>query len=193
MRMELLDRLEQATEFAASWIAQVSEADWPADTPCTEWSVRQLANHLIGGTLLLSQVASGQRVEPMALAPSTTANTEYRGLSAVDSYRTATKHALSALGSPGALRRRWAMPLGPLPGSVLGNLLIFDAVVHGWDLSRALGRPAVLSDELVSHVDWFARGFVQASARGRIFGAPVAVAEGASSCDRLMGFLGRAV
>ena len=49
-----------------------------------------------------------------------------------------------------------AGPLGEMPASVAATLLGAEILLHGWDLTEALGRTVTVSDADASPLDGFA-------------------------------------
>lgn len=152
---------------------------WP--TPCSEWSVQQLIDHLIGGADYLLASTTGAEPIPSAGAPGT-------------DYRTRVDRVLTALESPGALDRVCVSPLGfdwPVSDAVAGTFM--DVLVHTWDLARATGQDEQLDAGLVEACT--AMFLPEMPRRGReagIIGPEVALGEGASGQDRLLAAMGRA-
>jgi len=54
-----VERIEQATAFAGEKVKAVKEADYDKRTPCIEFLVRDLLNHMIGGLATLREAAEG--------------------------------------------------------------------------------------------------------------------------------------
>src|SRR5687768_4818609 len=41
-------------------VGGLSEAQWDAQTPCTEWKVKDLVDHVVGGNKMFAAVARGE-------------------------------------------------------------------------------------------------------------------------------------
>jgi len=61
--MDPIERIERATAFAEDKVAEVKPADMAMPTPCAEFDVKALLNHLIGNLGILATVAKGERAE----------------------------------------------------------------------------------------------------------------------------------
>ena len=68
--------------------------------------------------------------------------------------------------------------------------MIFDLVVHAWDLGVAIGYPEPVPDEVVEPVYEAAKDMGDLSASG-LFDAPVDVPDDASTLDKLVALTGR--
>ena len=93
---------------------------------------------------------------------------------------------LAAFRADGALERPVTIPAGTLPGVVACELRVVEALVHGWDLARATGRPLEFPADLVEESIAFSRvqlGRVPADRTP--FGPSQPVADDAAPLDRL--------
>jgi uncharacterized protein (TIGR03086 family) len=171
-----------ATDRAVAVVEAVTpdQLEWP--TPCSEWSVQQLIDHLVGGAEYLFAAATGSEAVPSSGAPGT-------------KYRTCVDRVLSALEMPGAMERVCVSPLGfdwSVAEAVAGTF--FDVLIHTWDLARATGQDERLNADLVQACS--AMFLPEMPRRGReagIVGPEVPLGEGASAQDRLLAAMGRAV
>jgi uncharacterized protein (TIGR03086 family) len=189
--MELYEAFEQAVASTAEIVKGVPASQLAAPTPCTDWDVRTLLNHLIG-TLWLSEALFADSTPRHPMAPGGVPESDLADGDPAAAYAEASAVALAAAGSGDALTRVHVTPLGDMPGPVLAGFTTLDILVHGWDLAKATGQPAALEPALAGHVLAFAQQALTAeeSRAGRI-GPAVAVPADAPVADRLIGFLGR--
>lgn len=151
---------------------------WP--TPCSEWTVQQLIDHLVGGAEYLLAAAEGR--PPV----------EVHGALAAD-YRRGVAQVLAAVAAPGIMDRLCVSPLGfdwPLADAVGGTFM--DVLIHTWDLARATGQDERLDPELVQACT--AMFVPEMPSRGReagIIGPDVQISPDASAQDRLLAVMGR--
>ncbi len=189
--MDTLSAYDHASTTAERIVAQVGREQFGAPTPCTDWTVGDLLNHLVGTLEVLAARLTEQ--EPAVRArPGGLPEDDLLGDDHVAAYATAVSALAAVIGVPGALQRSYPTPVGPLPGSLLADTAVLDLVVHGWDLATSTGQDARIDDAIARHVLDFATGFVRAPMRGRVFAAAVDVpAADASAADHLLAFLGR--
>ena len=184
--METLDLIERAFASTGARIAKVTPADLSTKTPCTEWDVRALLDHTIG--VVAGFVAAASRT------PASDPNEhDFVGDDPSAAYDQAAKAALHAWSQPGALDGTVTLRFGELPAPVAASINVVDTLVHGWDLSKALGQDATLDPELATEALERVRAFLPADFRGpgKPFGAEVRVPADASPSDQLVAFLGR--
>jgi uncharacterized protein (TIGR03086 family) len=169
-----------ATDRAVLVVEAVLPDQLGSPTPCSEWTVRQLIDHLVDGTAYLLSAAAGR--ESVQAAQSNGAE-----------YRRGVKDVLKALALPGAMERTCISPLGfawPVSQAVAGTFM--DVLIHTWDLARATGQDEKLDPGLVDACS--AMFLPEMPERGRvagIVGPSVHVGEDASPQDRLLAAMGR--
>lgn len=153
-------------------------------TPCTEFSVAGVLDHMTG---LASAFAPMFRGEP---PPDPTEVGTDRG--DTQAFDVAMKTLLDAVESPGALDRTVTTPAGPMPGAVFARLVALDGLIHGWDLAVSTDQEWDLPADLVAEVDDFARQAITTELReSGAFGIARTSPESATALERLVAFSGR--
>jgi uncharacterized protein (TIGR03086 family) len=156
----------------------VPEGSWSALTPCTEWTARDVVEHVIGFHDFLLLRPLGVRAHRPREGPAARWD--------------ATSVALfTALDADGVLDRATELPGGgtSTPRTMI-QALTTDVLVHTWDLARAAGLPSDLDDELCVRAYEAAHASEFRRADGMI-GEEIPVAAGASATDNLVAFYGR--
>jgi uncharacterized protein (TIGR03086 family) len=184
-----LDTMQRACASTERFVDRVTPADYELATPCAEWTVRDLLNHLVA-TLALGQALLADTPPAAGLAPGQLPNADMVGDDPATVYRLGVESLLGAAGGD-ALDRVHPTPLGDMPGGVLGGFTTLDILVHGWDLAKATGQAAALDPELAESVLAFARQAFSGMPREPRIGPEVPVPAGAPATDRLVAFLGR--
>ena len=183
-----LSFLRRAVDATAELVSHIGPGRWTAATPCEEMDVGALVAHLVSG------------LEGFARVPTTSdwaseAPPEDRQLEvdeAAAAYERAGELMAAAWSAPGVVDRSYQMPWGETPGSALVEFMVIEQVVHGWDLGRAVGRPARYDDELVEHTLELAHRHDDPMIRvPGMFGPAVEISPDAPTVDRLAAFLGR--
>jgi uncharacterized protein (TIGR03086 family) len=180
--------LDQALQGTLAVLAKVRPEDLDGPTPCASWDVRALVNHFIGTARWWAATISegGGVIEA-----------DYAAGDFVAAYEESIRIAVTAFGADGALAKTIRLPFGDFPGIVLLSLATMEQFTHGWDLARAIGRPADLDPGLAAGLLSLARLAVADAFRGpdgqALFGPAREAPAGAGPADRLAAFLGRAV
>ena len=147
--MAQLELLDLACDRFAELASTVSDEKWTNPTPCDEWDVAALVDHVIGGNVFTAAILGGRSAQDAMNAAhgafeESLARRELLTRSLADQRR--------AFGEPGALERMCAHVAGDVPGvQVLGFRLI-DLTVHGWDLAVGVGARADIDERLAEAV-----------------------------------------
>ena len=178
--MELTTALEQTFEHAHGVIANVRPEQYDDKTPCAEWTVRELLEHMIGVVAGLGAAASGQPRAQFALGDDPAAQFEEAAAAAVAGWRT-----------PGVMDRIVDGGPGPMPGSVLAGINLLDTATHTWDLATATGQPATLPDDVAVAALEASVATISPEIRPGRFAPEVTAPDDAGPTERLVAFLGR--
>ncbi|OEJ34454.1 TIGR03086 family metal-binding protein [Streptomyces subrutilus] len=188
MPESLLERHAQALRLFGERLRAVGDGQWDAPTPCTEWSVRDLVNHVTGEQLWIPPLVSeGRTAGEMGDAFSG----DVLGADPVAAWDRASAAAQAAFAAPGALDRTVRLSYGPALGSAYCSELTADCVVHIWDLSRAIGADDRLPDGLVEFSLKEVMPYAGGLAASGMYAAPLEVPAGADAQTRLLRLLGR--
>jgi uncharacterized protein (TIGR03086 family) len=182
----LLLQLGRALDAVAGLIRNIRADQWSAPTPCTDWTVRRLVDHLIGMNRVFAALLADRPPPPRPPA-------DHVEDDPVGAYRDSAAALQAAFGRPGVLERTYHGPLGTASGAERLEIRLYDLLAHGWDLAQATGQPADLPDDLAEQSLAFARTQLTGQARPGRFGPAQVVAEQAPAIDRLAAFLGRPV
>jgi uncharacterized protein (TIGR03086 family) len=182
--------LAEALEVTGRLVAGIRAEQWSLPTPCTEWEVRQLVDHLVAGNQLFARVLAGEPFEEAA--PAVRAIDDRLGDDAAGVYEASAHDLLAAFAAPGVLERDVRVPFGTVPGAVARHLRITECLVHGWDLATALGVPfdppvAIVEQELAFSAPMLSR----VAPERRVFAPSRPTGEAARPIDRLAAMLGR--
>ncbi|MFE5889375.1 TIGR03086 family metal-binding protein [Streptomyces sp. NPDC056468] len=176
----------EVVDTVAYLVEAVEEEQWSAPTPCTDWNVQQLVDHLVTGQRTFAEVMGAQ-----STLPELDADPAPQALKGT--FRMSAATLVAAFERPGALERTVQAPIGEVPGAVALRLQTIEHLVHGWDLAQAIGQKALFGDSAVEREIEFTRGLVAQLPSGP--GAPFApsrtASEDAPAIDRLAALLGR--
>jgi uncharacterized protein (TIGR03086 family) len=140
------DALDQAGKEFAFRLGIVSPSDWNRPTPCDEWDVRALVNHVVGGNVRYRMILDGQPDEAVLA----THARDMLGHDPLASFDTGLKEVTEIFALPGALDRTVRHPKsGEMSGRQLRLLRVDELAIHAWDLARAVDADDRLDRELV--------------------------------------------
>ncbi|MFI5047923.1 MAG: TIGR03086 family metal-binding protein [Acidimicrobiia bacterium] len=159
-------------------------------TPCSEWTVRDVLNHITAGADMFA-IAGVEGSVPedklLELLTGDSLGDDYRA-----SFRAACDRALAAYAPPGALDKVVVLPFGEMPAGVALDIAIFDVSTHAWDLAKATGQSTALDPEVLEAAWTLAPLMLTDDYRAAgMYGAVVEVADDAPLQDKLAAFAGR--
>jgi uncharacterized protein (TIGR03086 family) len=181
--MDPIERIDRATEFAAGKVSGLRPEDLGKATPCTDFDVRALVNHMLGAMTIAATAARGEKA--------TQPEGEQFGSDPGAAYEECRRVLLSAVRRPDALEREWDLPFGMLPGSTMGTITFLENLTHGWDLAKATGQDTTLPSDLVSEAMALAVPMDDLLRTPGVCAAAVGVAPDASAQDKYIAFMGR--
>jgi uncharacterized protein (TIGR03086 family) len=170
-----IDLLESVLDETEATIASVTPGQEHLPTPCPEFDVARIVDHLVGWANSFAARLSGRSV--------TADPNDYRvGGNSATEFHQAAQTIIGAYREGGEQSQK--LPLG---------FITMEFLVHGWDLATAIGssvrfQPAAADLALVT-----GRTMLQPEYRGpgKSFGYEVEVPDAAGPVDRLVAFLGR--
>jgi uncharacterized protein (TIGR03086 family) len=155
-------------------------------TPCRDWKVRDLLNHVIGGGHMFAAGLRGDAPGGSA-GPTDFVGDDYRA-----AFRTSIDGFSAALADTKDLDKPVSLPFGTLPAVAALQLAAGDLLVHSWDLAQATGQPFDPPIEIVEASYGFFKVAVNDDMRkAGLFGPPYEVADDAAALTRLLAHAGR--
>jgi uncharacterized protein (TIGR03086 family) len=142
-------------------VAAVQPGQLDLPTPCTEYNVRALLGHIVGGLNRIAVV--GQGGDGLA-HPARADGIPDDGWTAA--YRAASQRALAAWADDAKLDVMVEVPWGKIPGRFAVTGYIQEVLTHGWDLAKATGQPTERDPELARYALASAKRILPAEARG---------------------------
>ena len=178
--MDVTASLDETFDHAQRVIDGVQPGHLDGATPCAEWTVRDLLEHMIGVVAGLGAAAGGREATPFVLADDPGAQ-----------FRDASAAARAAWSTPGVLDRVVDAGPGPMPGPVLASINLLDTATHSWDLAAATGQATELPEVVATAAMEASQAIVTPELRAGRFGPEQPAPAGASTTQQLVAFLGR--
>jgi uncharacterized protein (TIGR03086 family) len=184
--------LEPAAERMAVLVSDVPDEMLDAPTPCPEYTVGDLLDHV--GSLTLAFTAAATKSTAAVGSQPASGDASRLG----EDWRTRIPRDLAALAQAWRDPAAWSgmTRAGPfdLPGEVAGVVALDELVIHGWDVARATGQAFDCDPRSLEA----AHGFVvqmagpgqEATREGR-FAPAIPVPDDAPLLDRVIALSGR--
>lgn len=155
-------------------------------TPCDDYDVETLINHIVGWAHVFEAGCHNRTYEGDAKA--------YRcGAEPAREFRTAAAGLVAGWEQYG-FDREVGVTGGRMPAEQVFNMTVMEYLTHGWDLATATGQPVPFTEQEATETLARAEATLPPQYRGENmpFGHVVPVAEHASPVDRMVAFMGRA-
>jgi uncharacterized protein (TIGR03086 family) len=181
MVTEISTRYARLSDAFAAKVAAVPEASWSNQSPCDDWTARDVVRHLVATQdMFLGLVGrqlgdipevdndplgawnAARSVVQCDLEDPDRAGTEFEGFSGTSTFEAA-----------------------------VNRFLCMDLVVHGWDLARAAGLDDRIDPEDVARVNEQAMAFGDMLRSPHAFGPEVTAPTDADEQTKLLAYLGR--
>jgi uncharacterized protein (TIGR03086 family) len=168
-------------------VGEVRADQWHLPTPCADWDVRALVNHVLAEARWSVPLLAGRTIADVGDA----LEGDLLGEDPRAVFRAARAEALAAAGAADVDTRVVHLSFGDTPAAEYLRQLTADYLVHAWDLAVTIGADDRLDPELIAAVaDWFTAQAAAYRGAGAV-ASPVAVAEGADAQCGLLAQFGR--
>jgi uncharacterized protein (TIGR03086 family) len=132
----VVEHLGRQLQRVARLVDLVPTDGWVRPTPCPDWDVRALVNHVAVVTEKFTRFARGE--DGLVVED----RRDWLGAEPAIGFREVVDDSGDAWAAhPEALDRTCLLPFGDFDGTTAAAINLFDAVVHEWDLATALGGP----------------------------------------------------
>ncbi|AUY51891.1 TIGR03086 family metal-binding protein [Streptomyces sp. CB01881] len=171
-------------------IAEVTPETLGRPTPCTEYDLRQLLGHVVGGMHRLAYIGEGGRAEDVVAATGDLADDAWPA-----AFDRARARVTAAWADDAKLDRPSFAPWGEVPGRAAVGGYVMEVVTHSWDIARTLGSGLALDEQLAEGALAAATAILPAGNRGGPvpFGPVRPAPADADATTRLAAWLGREV
>jgi uncharacterized protein (TIGR03086 family) len=181
--MDLNTLYHRTVETWADRVNAVGPDQWDAPTPCRDWTVRDLVNHVVGEDAWTVPLVEGRTIEEVGTRLDGDLLGDDPVRAALDAAMAATKSTAERLPGGGTVH----LSYGDEQLTEYVHQLAADHLVHSWDLAVATGSDTRLDPHLVSEVQaWFTEREQMYRAGGVI--GPRGVSHGGAQADLLSAF-----
>lgn len=182
----VIGRIDRALDMAGKIVDAVETDRLSAATPCAEWDLRKVLNHLVGGMRLFAAELAG--TDPVGAH-----DDDWLGADPQAAFAAAAeidRAAWHRLDVPDASVR---LRFGVLPAPEAALVHLTEVVVHGVDIALALDRPDLADDELAAELLEIMRETrgVEPFRQPGMFGPELPAPADAPAHRQLIAYLGR--
>lgn len=179
--------LERALDQTERVLTTVDASRFADPTPCGEWDLRALVNHVAGSPARFAVMVRGGTVDRAQPAPDHTAG-DYLAV-----WRAGRDELVAAWHEPDAMDRTLHFPFADLPARAGIGIQIVENAVHAWDIADTLGETSTLDESLAEAALIWAQKLMDPARRapGGPFAPEVEAPANADAVARLAAFLGR--
>jgi uncharacterized protein (TIGR03086 family) len=175
--------LDSTIEF----VSNVADDAWGNDTPCSDWDVKAVVNHIVYENVWMVALFNGKTIAEVG--------DEFEGDLVGDDpagvYLRTAAEVKAILAQPDAMSRTCQISSGPVTGAEYSQQLFLDTLIHGWDIAVGAKQDATLDDYLVKMCTPLAQVIADTEAYRAAFKAPTESTSSANAQTHLLGLLGR--
>jgi uncharacterized protein (TIGR03086 family) len=184
MTKKISDLLDAAAQQTVPVVRGVSDDRLGDRTPCADYDVRGLLNHLFHVVISFQELAARREVDFSSTPDRLGEAGDWRARFAAE-----TDALTAAWAAPGADEGTAGQM--NLPARTVASMALTDLTIHGWDLARATGRPYTPDPAAVTELFVLAEQMGPMARETKQFGEPVPVPDDAPPFDRLLAATGR--
>ena len=189
--MDDLDLMRRTIAEAERVVQGTTDAQLASPTPCTDWNVRDLINHITGGATMFARCVEEGPIpdaELGALLGGDNLGDDYKG-----AFSSAAARAVRAFESPGALEKMVTLPFGEMPAGIALNIAVFDVATHACDLASVTGQ-SIADRDLLDAALAMGKAMIGPEMRSPgLFDPEQPCPDDASAEPKLLAFAGRSV
>jgi uncharacterized protein (TIGR03086 family) len=126
-------------------VAGIRPEQWANATPCTEWDLRVLVNHVTYENLWAAELFAGKTMKEVG----SRFEGDVLGADPLGAHAASVEPAARAATAPGAMEALCEISMGPTTGSEYAAQMFLDLLIHGWDIAKGSGQDARMDPALV--------------------------------------------
>lgn len=185
--MDLLEAYRRSLAEFIDRVDQVEPGQWSDPTPCPDWDVRALVNHVVSEDRWSVPLLAGRTIDEVG----DRLDGDLLGADPIAAAREAAAQAEIAATHPGSIDGTVHLSGGDTPAAEYLQQLLAEHLVHGWDVAVAIGvQPRLDPDVVHAATQWFA-GQIDDYRRNNLVQTGVGVADDADEQDHLLAAFGR--
>jgi len=162
-------------------VTAVTPDQWGVQTPCEQWTARDLVAHVVGNHRGVIAGVRGGQSEPLG------ADEDPR-----QAWENASRAIREITADPEEVAKEMDGPTGKMPaGQIIGQFMSMDVLVHTWDLARTIGADEHLDEDSVHRAYEALKPMDAMIRQPNVFGSKLEPPVGADPQTEFLYFLGR--
>jgi uncharacterized protein (TIGR03086 family) len=185
--MNLHTELAAGAAVAARTVGGVRADQLAAATPCGDWDLHVLLNHMI----LWTAYSAERRARDEALPDELMSRDFCAEPGFAAAYAAQLGKAVAAWSDPHAWERDLNVMGSPTPAAEVAALILAEMVLHGWDIARASGQEYSCGEDVAVAALRAVQANAELFRQYKGFADPVPVPQTATVLDRALALSGR--
>ncbi len=169
-------------------VSGIGPDQWKNATPCAEWDMRALVNHITGENLWIAAVLGGATIASVG----DSLDGDLVGDDPAAMYLSTVAQAKAAF-SPERLVAHYGVSFGDISGYDYASQLFMDQLVHSRDVLMGSRQQVVLDEGLLVAAIPVAQEMVAFVGQGSVFGNTLNLESSPSNLEILVGTVGRSL
>jgi uncharacterized protein (TIGR03086 family) len=184
---EIASLFRRGAERFDQHVSAIAEDQWELPTPCRDWNVRQLVNHMVHELQWVPELFLGRTIEEVG----DRFDGDLLGPDPKATCRSSVSNAIQVVEQPGAMDRIVHLSYGDVPGRHYAFEMSNDLWIHGWDLARAIGADERIDADAVEVLYRFYEPLEDGLKASGLFGPKVEPPAAADPQAKLLAVMGR--
>jgi uncharacterized protein (TIGR03086 family) len=186
---QVVARFQKAVNCVDSSLHEVTAPDaWSRPTPCSEWDVRALVQHVVNELAWIPPLVAGKTIADVG----SELDGDLLGNDPLGAFHHHCRAAHAAIEEPGALDGTVHLSYGDETALGYVEQVTGDVLIHSWDLARGLGVDDELPEDLVAWASQWGDQIAPMIEGSGLFAPPVDVPADADAQTALLARFGRA-
>jgi uncharacterized protein (TIGR03086 family) len=184
---EIVSLFRRGSERFDRHVAAIADDQWELSTPCQDWDVRDLVNHMVYELLWAPEMFAGRTIEEVG----DRFDGDLLGSDPQATCRSSVANAVQAVEQAGAMDQIVHLSYGDVPGRHYAFEMSNDLWIHGWDLARAIGADERIDPDAVEALYRFYEPLEDGLKASGLFGPKVEPPADADPQTKLLAVMGR--
>lgn len=184
--MDLKQLFAKTVESADGCVKNVRVEEYDDPTPCSEWNLKQLLNHLVYELVWVPPLLEGQTIAEVG----DKFEGDLLGDDPVDAWNKAAQAAVEAV-NKADLNQQVHLSYGETSASHYIMEMANDVLIHGWDVGQAIHCSVMFDEQVAQNIYDALSPNIQAFRDGGFVGPEIEVPEDAPIQTKLLAIMGR--